>query len=204
MKEQLHQLGDADKRTWFTEAVDNSVSCAVLSRVDTWLLHLESRVPGSHEHVNEDLVEKRWIRNTQLEFIEDMGRTTVDLDKKYALYSQGIIEAMCDRLGMCDEESPYISPMSEALVIAMLYWRVKHEMTNTVNQVSWINYVQDLAMKLKPDILTERKAFRPRGKHADKVEILGRQIKRAFSYWKIYTTLTDELVLIFIHFKLYM
>ena len=77
-------------------------------------------------------------------------------------------------------------------------------MTNTVDQVSWIKYVQDLAMKLKPDILTERKAFRPSGKHADKVEVLGQQIKRAFSYWKIYTNLTDELVLIFIHFKLYL
>ena len=201
IKDQLHQLGDVDKRSWFTEAVDNSVSCAVLCRVNTWLAHLESKVPGSHECVNEDLVEKRWIRIDQIESNEDMGLLTVDLDKKNALCTQAIIEAMCDRLGMCDEETPYISPFTEALVIALLYWRIKHEMTNMVNQVSWIKYVQDLAVKLKPDILTERKAFRPSGKHADKVELLGKQTKRAYNYWKIYTTLTDELVLIFYSFK---
>ena len=66
IKEQLHQLGDVDKRTWFTEAVDNSLSCAVLCRVNSWLLHLESKALGSHEHVNEDLVEMRRIRNNQL------------------------------------------------------------------------------------------------------------------------------------------
>ena len=99
-----------------------------------------------------------------------MGMTTVDLDKKNGLCTQAIIEARCDRLGMCDEENRYINPFAEALDITPLHWRVKHEMTNTTDQVSWIKCVQDHTLKLKPDILTERNAFRIRGKPADKVE----------------------------------
>ena len=60
---------------------------------------------------------------------------------------------------MCDDENPYISPFAEGLVIALLFWRVKHEMTNTVDKVSWIKNIQDLAMKLKPDVILENPSF---------------------------------------------
>ena len=55
-------------------------------------------------------------------------------------------------------------------------------MTATVEQMSLVKYVQELAVKLMPDILTECKTFRPNGKHADKVKLLGRQTKNAFIY----------------------
>ena len=50
-------------------------------------------------------------------------------------------------------ENPYISPFAEVLsrhCHAILEGEA--EMTNTVDQVSWIKCVQDLAMKLKQSV----------------------------------------------------
>ena len=104
---------------------------------------------------------------------------------------QAIVEALCDYLGMCDEEHPYISPYTEALVIALMYWRTKHGMTDMVvtghnAQDTWVDYVDELALKLKPDILIERKAYCSRGKHADKVDALASQRMASFKTWEIY------------------
>ena len=42
-----YQLDDNDKRTQFTETIDNQECCVILSRAITWPLHSESNIPGS-------------------------------------------------------------------------------------------------------------------------------------------------------------
>ena len=83
------------------------------------------------EHVNEDLVEKLWIRNDRLQFNEAMGTTTADLDKNMPYIDVITWECATKRI-------PTPAPFAKALVIALLFWRVKHEMTKTVDQVSRI------------------------------------------------------------------
>ena len=113
----------------------------------------------------EEMIETNWLRNSPL--------------------LEAILDALCDHLGMCDKEYPYVSPYTEALAIALAYWRTKYGMmgsvvTETNIQQSWVQYVHELAQKLRPDILAERKAFSPRGKFADKVGALESQRSSSF------------------------
>ena len=110
-------------------------------------------------------------------------------------------------IGMCDEEHPYISPYAEALATALLEWKFSYEMrttfmkkndNGTTTSISWVKWVHDMAVMLKPHVLNERRAFRTGGKYADKVELLESQTKTAFKVWKIRSTIEDELVSLFV------
>ena len=64
----------------------------------------------------------------------------------------------------------------------------------TLDTISWVKHVHELALMLKPHVLNERRAYREGGKHADKVELLESQTKAAFKVWKIRPSMEEELV----------
>ena len=64
----------------------------------------------------------------------------------------------------------------------------------TLDTISWVKHVHELALMLKPHVLNERRAYREGGKHADKVELLESQTKSAFKVWNIRPAWEDEVV----------